>query len=160
MKKLAIMVATSTILAMSSSHAAFTASGNTGTTKLTVTEQCQVMVTGSTSTKTRGELIDGARVGALSLNARGCNTEHAALRAQADNYHNGKIVLLREDQQARINVRLVASDGGQWTNDGATTYRDAAGDWGGSLYVVVDRDNTSNQAGSYTLNMDGGYWVS
>lgn len=64
MKKLAIMVATSTILAMSSSHAAFTGSGSTGTTKLTVTEQCQVLVTGSDATKTRGELTDGARVGA------------------------------------------------------------------------------------------------
>ncbi|WP_284143480.1 Dr family adhesin structural subunit [Escherichia coli] len=24
----------------------------------------------------------------------------------------------------------------------------------------MDGDNTSNRAGSYTLNMDGGYWVS
>lgn len=160
MKKLAIMAATSTILAMSSSHAAFTGSGSTGTTKLTVTEQCQVLVTGSDATKTRGELTDGARVGVLSVTAKGCNTEHAALRAQPDNYHQGKIVLIRDDYQARINVRLQATDGRAWNTNGDTVYRADAGNWGGNLFVVVDGDNVDKPAGSYILNLDGGYWVS
>ncbi|WP_140409884.1 Dr family adhesin structural subunit, partial [Escherichia coli] len=50
--------------------------------------------------------------------------------------------------------------GSAWNTNGDTVYRADAGNWGGNLLVVVDGDNVDKPAGSYILNLDGGYWVS
>ena len=67
MKKLAIMAAASMMVAVSTAHAQFSYSGNTGTVKVTVTEECQIQVGDFSTTKPRSQLTNGAAIGQWCL---------------------------------------------------------------------------------------------
>ncbi|HHU9888802.1 TPA: Dr family adhesin structural subunit DaaE, partial [Escherichia coli] len=81
MKKLAIMAAASMIFTVGSAQATFQASGTTGITTLTVTEECRVQVGNVTATLARSKLKDDTAIGVIGVTALGCNGLQTALQA-------------------------------------------------------------------------------
>lgn len=159
MKKLAIMAAASMVFAVSSAHAGFTPSGTTGTTKLTVTEECQVRVGDLTVAKTRGQLTDAAPIGPVTVQALGCDARHVALKADTDNFEQGKFFLISDNNRDKLYVNIRPTDNSAWTTDNGVFYKNDVGSWGGTIGIYVDGQQTNTPPGNYTLALTGGYWA-
>ncbi|HFN4016451.1 TPA: Dr family adhesin structural subunit [Escherichia coli] len=159
MKKLAIMAAASMMVAVSTAHAQFSYSGNTGTVKVTVTEECQIQVGDFSTTKPRSQLTNGAAIGPINVTARGCDTRQIALQAGADNIEGDKLYMRSDNGGDKLYVVLSALDGSNWTTDNGVFYNTVPGNWGGTIGVRVQGDQTFTPTGNYTLTLTGGYWT-
>ncbi|HIA6360471.1 TPA: Dr family adhesin structural subunit DaaE [Escherichia coli] len=158
MKKLAIMAAASMIFTVGSAQATFQASGTTGITTLTVTEECRVQVGNVTATLARSKLKDDTAIGVIGVTALGCNGLQTALQAEPDNYDATNLYMTSRNHD-KLNVKLKATDGSSWTYGNGVFYKTEGGSWGGLVGISVDGNQTDKPTGEYTLNLTGGYWT-
>lgn len=158
MKKLAIMAAASMIFTVGSAQATFQASGTTGITTLTVTEECRVQVGNVTATLARSKLKGDTAIGVIGVTALGCNGLQTALQADPDNYDATNLYMTSRNHD-KLNVKLKATDGSSWTYGNGVFYKTEGGNWGGHVGISVDGNQTDKPTGEYTLNLTGGYWT-
>lgn len=152
------MAAASMIFTVGSAQATFQASGTTGITTLTVTEECRVQVGNVTATLARSKLKDDTAIGVIGVAALGCNGLQTALQADPDNYDATNLYMTSRNHD-KLNVKLKATDGSSWTYGNGVFYKTEGGNWGGHVGISVDGNQTDKPTGEYTLNLTGGYWT-
>nr|2IXQ_B Chain B, Afimbrial adhesin AFA-III [Escherichia coli]2VER_A Chain A, AFIMBRIAL ADHESIN AFA-III [Escherichia coli] len=122
-------------------------------------EECQVRVGDLTVAKTRGQLTDAAPIGPVTVQALGCNARQVALKADTDNFEQGKFFLISDNNRDKLYVNIRPMDNSAWTTDNGVFYKNDVGSWGGTIGIYVDGQQTNTPPGNYTLTLTGGYWA-